>query len=61
MLLLTGKGIFISILAGIFLGYFGYPSYMKYQKHGTVFTETSEKFDPKKPVGITFLLGERTF
>jgi hypothetical protein len=53
MLLLTGKGVFISILAGIFLGYFGYPAYVKYLKHGTVFTESREEFDPQKPVGIT--------
>jgi hypothetical protein len=51
--LLTEKGIFISVLAGIFLGYLGYPSYVKYLKYGTVFTETRESFDPRKPVGIT--------
>ena len=51
MLLLTGKGVFISILAGIFLGYFGYPSYVKYQKHDTVFTESRVKFDPQKNSG----------
>ena len=53
MLLLTGKAVFIFILAGIFIGYFGYPAFVKYQKHDTVFTETREKFDSQKTVGIT--------
>jgi hypothetical protein len=61
MILLTGKGVFISILAGIFLGYFGYPSYEKYQIQDTVFTETREKFDPRKPVGITIFAWRKTF
>ena len=47
MLLLTGKGVFISILAGLFLGYFGYPSYVKYTRYDTDFTETREKLTLK--------------
>jgi hypothetical protein len=53
MLLLTGKCVFISIFLGIFLGYFGYPSYVKYQNLDTVFTETRVGYDPHIPVGIT--------
>eukprot|EP00091_Calanus_sinicus_P015086 TRINITY_DN32990_c0_g1_i1.p1 TRINITY_DN32990_c0_g1~~TRINITY_DN32990_c0_g1_i1.p1 ORF type:complete len:123 (-),score=22.43 TRINITY_DN32990_c0_g1_i1:130-498(-) len=53
MLLLTGKAVFISILVGIFFWYFGYPSYVKYQSHETIFTESRVKFDARKPVGIT--------
>ena len=60
MLLLTGKVVFISILAGIFLGYFGYPSFVKYRTYDTVFTETREKFDPYKPVGITIFTWTKT-
>ena len=60
MLLLTGKGVYISILACIFLGYFGYPSYVKYKNHDTVFTETRVKFDPQKPVGITIYAWRKT-
>ena len=56
MIFLTRKGIFICILAGIFIRYFGYPSYVKYEKHGTVFTETREEFDPQKTVGIAILV-----
>ena len=55
MLLLTGRVVFISILGGIFLGYFGYPSYVKYWTYDTFFTETRDKFDPLKPVGITII------
>ena len=57
MLLLTGKGIFVCSLAGIFLGYFGYPSYIKFQKQGTVFTVEEVEFDlenHKKPSIIEF-------
>ena len=53
MLLLSGKVLFVFALAGIFLTYFGYPAYVKYQKHDTVFTETRVKVDPQKQVGIT--------
>ena len=60
MLLLTGKAVFISILAGIFLGYFVYPSYVKYQKHDTVFTDSRVNFDPQKPVGITIFAWQKT-
>ena len=60
MLLLTGKGVFISILAGIFLGYFGYPSYLKYQNHDTIFAESRVKFDSLKPVGITIYAWKNT-
>ena len=60
MLLLTGKGVFISILAGLILGYFGHPSYVKYKNHDTVFTETRVKFDPQKPVGITIYAWRKT-
>ena len=54
MLLLTGKGVFISSLAGIFLGYFGYRTY------DTLFTETRVKVDPRKPLGITIFTWKKT-
>jgi hypothetical protein len=60
MLLLTGKGIFISILAAIFFGFFGCPSYVKYQKRETVFMDTRVKFDSRKSVGITFFAWQKT-
>jgi hypothetical protein len=53
MLLLTGKGIYIFTLAGIFLRYFEYPAYVNYNNFDTVFTETRVKVDPHKLVGIT--------
>ena len=48
------------LLTGIFLGYFGYPSYVKYQKHDTVFTDSRVNFDPQKPVGITIFAWQKT-
>ena len=60
MLLLTGKGVFISVLAGIFLGYFGYPSFIKYQNYDTIVTEARVSFDPRKPVGITIFAWKKT-
>ena len=60
MLLLAGKGVFILTLAGIFLGYFGYPSYVKYKKHDTVLTETRVEVDPLRQVGITIFAWQNT-
>ena len=60
MILLSGKCVFIFALAGIFLKYFGYQSYVKYEKHDTVFTETRVKIDPQKLVGITICAWQKT-
>ena len=53
MFLLTCKLIFVTTLAIIFLKFFGHPSYIKYQKEGTVFTETKVRNDQTKPPAIT--------
>ena len=53
MLLHTCKFVVITSLSAVFLAFFGYPSYVKYLNQDTVFTESSVKFDPQKPVGIT--------
>ena len=60
MILISGKGIFIFALAGIFLRYFCYKSYVKYNKYDTVFTETRVKVDPPKLVGITIFAWHKT-
>jgi hypothetical protein len=52
MLLHTCKCVVISSLAAVFFTFFGHPSYIKYLKQDTVFTETNVKYDPQKPVGI---------
>jgi hypothetical protein len=53
MLFHSCKVVVIASLAAVFLLFFGYPSYVKYLNQDTVFTESSVKFDPQKPVGIT--------
>ena len=55
MILHICKFVVIASLAAVFLTFFGHPSYIKYQRQDTVFTETRVKFDPQKPVGITIL------
>ena len=48
------KLIFITFLALIFIKFFGYPSYVKYRKNATVFTETKVTLDPQKLPAITY-------
>ena len=47
------KLIFITFLAVIFILFFGYPSFIKYQKKATVFTETKVTHDLNNPPVIT--------
>jgi hypothetical protein len=61
MLLLTGKVVFVFILTGLFLAYFGFPLFEKYLKHDTVFTETRVKFAPEKTVGITIFAWHKNY
>ena len=47
--------VFITILFAIFVKYFGYPSYVKYNARETMIVETNVVFDTKKPPAITIL------
>ena len=52
MRIIIGKLIFISILAVIFLVYFGYPSLVKYCAQETLITEAKVKFKSNQPPAI---------
>ena len=53
MLLNTCKFIVIASLAVVFFVFFGHPSYLKYQRKDTVFTESKVKYGPVNPPAIT--------
>ena len=44
----------------IFIVFFGYPSYVKFQKKATVFTETKVTLDPNKSPAITIFASRGT-
>ena len=53
MFFIAIKLVFISCLFLIFLKYFGYPSYRRYHKKDTVFSENQVSVDHTKPLMVT--------
>ena len=53
MKFLTGRLIFIIILAIIFLVFFGYPSLLDYESYKTLISEAKVRFKVKEPPAIT--------
>ena len=53
MLLTTMKLVFIFCLFLIFLKYFGYPSYRRFHKKDTVFSENQVPVDNTRPLMVT--------
>ena len=53
MKFLTGRLIFIIILAITFLVFFGYPSLLDYESNKTLISEAKVRFKVKEPPAIT--------